>query len=682
MPLRRQAEGHAVRLREHVAIRRVHRRDPVLRVEPRGAADRRTADEQVPVEISVLLRGGPQPLAALRQPRQRVLLHELRLLRAVVVIRARRQRPHRVRQRRAQVRDVLRHHRALRPVLAHEQVAHVGPRVHRLRVAVEHRARQLPTQALQVRLEPQLRRLGLRRRDVRDHVAERLVLRDDVLRDVLEDADRAAEDHAIEAVRLGPVGEHERRHWILPRRPPVLDVLARRAQRIALLEQLVLRLARPAVEAEHAHLRIVRAALRRRLAPDGDRLDVGTLARQPQIVDAVEELELHAALLQHLVQRHEDRVAHAGLHLPHHRALVGPAHAEDAVDRGARADLPRQREAEVVHARDVRAVHGDVVRAVLRQPRAEVEAVLREPVARANDAALDHPARRREAEVAGDEVAAPVDLRLEIVDRHLDLAVQPVVRLLELVDHPVVIAELGVQVRGLEVRMIVGQPRRLLEQLLDPADHHLEQLARRRQHAAVARHAGVRREVHRPRDVLAVRELLREHDVVVRLERVLPRRERRARRAPEQAVRLAQHAKRVLVEPEQDVQPVLLDALLVVGVSPRGALAAEPPAELVDGDLVVVLPVVDVGDLERCRQRAHPTAQDRDPLLPHEPRSIASLVASVGRRGRLRATCVRGRDRARARPAAAARRRARARRSAGWPTLVARAACPRASATA
>ena len=49
----------------------------------------------------------------------------------------------------------------------------------------------------------------------------------------------------------------------------------------------------------------------------------------------MEELEAHAALLQHLVQRREHDVAHAGAHAPEERAAVREEHAHGAAQRHA-----------------------------------------------------------------------------------------------------------------------------------------------------------------------------------------------------------------------------------------------------------------------------------------------------------------------------------------------------------
>src|SRR5262249_26005555 len=56
-----------------------------------------------------------------------------------------------------------------------------------------------------------------------------------------------------------------------------------------------------------------------------------------QLFNVVEELELHAALLEHLVERREDDVAHAGGHLPAHCALMGQRQSQQTAQPDARA---------------------------------------------------------------------------------------------------------------------------------------------------------------------------------------------------------------------------------------------------------------------------------------------------------------------------------------------------------
>ena len=70
--------------------------------------------------------------------------------------------------------------------------------------------------------------------------------------------------------------------------------------------------------------------------------------------------------------------------------------------------------------------------------------------------------------------------------------------------------------------------------------------------------------------------------------------------AAEFGVTFAHQPKGVLVEAEPDMQPVLLDA--VRSPAPRGALAAEPPAKLIDAHLVGPA-MLGPGQFERRRHR-------------------------------------------------------------------------------
>src|SRR5262249_34190023 len=73
-----------------------------------------------------------------------------------------------------------------------------------------------------------------------------------------------------------------------------------------------------------------------------------------------------------------------------------------------------------------------------------------------------------------------------------------------------------------------------------------------------------------------------------------------------------QHAEGVLIEPHEDVQAVLLDAVRVGAVASARALAAEPKARLVHGDVVDLIPACLAGDLERRGHGGHPAADDRE----------------------------------------------------------------------
>ena len=255
---------HAVRQREHVAIARVERREPVLRSRTARARPRRARPtSEVPVASAATC-----PFAESVEPLDRVRLHARVLALRVAVLAARRQRSV-VGQRAAQVREVLRPHR--RPRLAHEQVAHVRPRVHRLGVAVEHGRRQRPAEAREVAstcqscaacvcVVPTL--LDHRRRAA--------------------GSPRSAPSRCTGTRRPSSRGRPcrsrrrpastRRRHRILPGRPPVLEVLAGGLQLLA-----VARAGRTAARSASTRRSLTStsgsyvAALRRALLADRDR---------------------------------------------------------------------------------------------------------------------------------------------------------------------------------------------------------------------------------------------------------------------------------------------------------------------------------------------------------------------------------------------------------------------------
>ena len=146
-------------------------------------------------------------------------------------------------------------------------------------------------------------------------------------------------------------------------------------------------------------------------------------------------------------------------------------------------------------------------------------------------------------------------------------------------------------------------------------------------------------------------DTLQELHAVSRRERLLDGGDRLARRAVQLGVRGTQGREGVLVPAEPHVQPVLEDA--PVRPLPSGrALAAEPPAHLVDGDVVLVLPAGPGREVVRRRERAHASAQDRDlatdPVTHRRPpsRSAAagcvaeSSAAPPGGAGRRRASAI------------------------------------------
>ncbi len=170
------------------------------------------------------------------------------------------------------------------------------------------------------------------------------------------------------------------------------------------------------------------------LARDGDALDRAARP-QPglQLLDAVEELELHAAPFEHLVHRHVAAVAGAGGEAVGQRAAIGEQPADDPAQHRARLVLGRGRkrragrcrriavlvrERRVVHRSHDRRIHHEIAvgERVLRQPRAKVLIVDRiEPAV--NQIVADHSDDAAVREIAEDPAATDlvvVDVRLHV----------------------------------------------------------------------------------------------------------------------------------------------------------------------------------------------------------------------------------------------------------------------------
>ena len=115
----------------------------------------------------------------------------------------------------------------------------------------------------------------------------------------------------------------------------LLEVHPEALQALGVHELLPAWLARPARQPVHLDQRIVggdgEASLRHHL----DGVDRAPVGRQSESGRRVEELERHAAPAQHLVERREDRVSHAGLHLEEERALVGEHEPQSSGERHA-----------------------------------------------------------------------------------------------------------------------------------------------------------------------------------------------------------------------------------------------------------------------------------------------------------------------------------------------------------
>src|ERR1044071_1703883 len=145
----------------------------------------------------------------------------------------------------------------------------------------------------------------------------------------------------------------------------------------------------------------------------------------------------------------------------------------------------------------------------------------------------------------------------------------------------------GKIVRLLRGTLAAGE--KSLDAILRPFEQTAVISARRTESRLIARLAGLDRSRNDPFFIepRAVRTFHHHRENRLRLERVLPRRQRLMRIAIQLAIHGAHHPKRVRVEAHPDVQAVLFDAIAGVGIAAARALAAETPAELIDGDVVM-----------------------------------------------------------------------------------------------
>jgi hypothetical protein len=660
----------------------------VLRVEPRAARGAGRIGEQRGLERA--RRGhaaGQQAAEVIVEPAVEVGAHQRAPIERIAPVRARRGRRPVGRQLRGQVDHAARG--AGRPALAVQQLAHVGDGVERRAVRPDDRAgAERPAEIGDVAAEPQLRGLGLGHGDRVDHPREPRRVVDQRAADVGVRADRDPEHHAIEVGAADQLAAAHRR----AAGPPVLEVLAGAPQLVAADQLIEQRLARPARQAVDVDQRAVRRAAHG-LGLDGDRdpLDhgvAGGVAADRELLDGLEELEVDAARREHLVERREHGVAHAGLHLVRERAAVGVDHAQRVVQAGAGADPGLVAEHQLAEQPDRGRRDRRALGAVLDQPVLERQVVDLEPVDRrveqvvgdqadrdreqrverdpgAPDVAVvgrvDAPVRlepREEpAEQPGDHLAAGAaaiaqaggvalgcveerageqrvgdvgdDVGDDLGDR-VDHVAQPA-------DHRRAAAGLGDVIAGVRddlIEVLGARPRRgdlrALEQLARPAQHDLHDPPRRRQIAALAGLLGVGRELELP-GLGAAADVLLEHEVAVRLPGLVPARERRAAGPRELVVHRLHHRERVVVEPEEQVEAVLLDPIGARRVAAARALAAEPPAQLVDRDVVALAPAGRAGQVERGGHRAGAAAEDRDPGRRHQVRSRKARIAAIMR---------------------------------------------------
>ena len=100
--------------------------------------------------------------------------------------------------------------------------------------------------------------------------------------------------------------------------------------------------------------------------------------------------------------------------------------------------------------------------------------------------------------------------------------------------------------------------------------------------------------------VPATAVLVEEHEVVALGERLLPSRQGCRWIATQLLVGPLHEVECVVIEPEQHVQPVLLDPLMMIGVATTCTLAAQAPSRLIHRDLMTGPQLLRGCQFERC----------------------------------------------------------------------------------
>ena len=272
----------------------------------------------------------------------------------------------------------------LLPVLQRHHMAHVGPGVEGLDEGRQRDRRALPSELRHVLLQPDLEGLRGHRLDVLDHRAPACVTRQDLAAHEGDDADADAQHHEVE---VAPDLQRGRGHAAAV--PMRLEGAAFGLQPCAVDKLCRVGRGGPARQALDVDERLVLAAAANLgLDVEFEPLHVGLLARgqrglgsELHVLQAVEEADLHAALLEHLVAGREHDVAHAGLHLPEHRAAVGEEHPQRAAQclAGGQPWTCRVavlvRQCQVVQAAHEGRIERALGRAVHAQPLAALEVV-------------------------------------------------------------------------------------------------------------------------------------------------------------------------------------------------------------------------------------------------------------------------------------------------------------------
>ena len=540
-----------------------------------------------------------------------------------------------------------------------QQVAHVGPGIEGLDKTRQVHRRMRPSQRGHVLAQPDLEGLRGHRLDLGHHVAPARLAGDQLGRQTRQGANAHPQHHEVEILR------HPQRQGAGAGAVPVgLELDAGGLQRGAALQLCKAGLRRPAGQALHIHQRLVVGAVGRLgLHIKLQRLHPGHLAglgrRQRQLAQAVEEGELDAARLQHLVERRKHHIAHAGAHAVEQRAAVGEEHPHGAAQRHpggqarARDVAVLEGKGQVVDGAQKARLQRRLGRAVGAQPVAPVLIVDGVEATRVKGQALQRGAAQDgqdqvyhlpEAAQLGVSGGQPLGVLAGGARQGLDQPDQQGTAIAQRLRQPAVdglqqqlaglgcggqAGELAVAQQGLDrradglraaaARVCSAWPNGLAGGLAGAGraqqlGHQQGRLAQVGQHGegaalaeGVARLATAGCKVGPPRGPVLAQAVGHCH-IGRWLEGIAPAGEAGL---GVQLVALgiagAHQGKGVLVEAHPQVQAVLLDALR--GPAPRGALAAQAPAQLVNSDLVAAL-VLGPAQLEGCRQAGTTAADD------------------------------------------------------------------------
>ncbi len=326
---------------QNVALGRIDVGPPELLVEPRRSNRLAWRVEQIPAEARALADVGPDRVEPRCHPAESVRLDFVSCQTLVV-------RHACVFHDRTEISDGER--ARCGPRLGGQQLRHVRigverrfagghDRTHRFQGRRDYRRDIRSAKLGDLAIEPQLEGLGAHGREVVDHVRPGRLVTHQRLADVAERADRNPENDLVKLLAKPQRQPRDRRRLRRERRTiGVLEIVTRRLQRLAVLDLLPQRLRWPAVETLHRNQRIVfvHAIDKRDLLVDVDGADAGAVGGRLKAGHVVEERELDPSLLEQLIDRRADRIAHADDRLEEKRPLVGEEQAHQPLDGRAR----------------------------------------------------------------------------------------------------------------------------------------------------------------------------------------------------------------------------------------------------------------------------------------------------------------------------------------------------------